>query len=614
MLKPIPVLQQAVAGGQLRELDRYLAEQLMALATEQNPDTAVMIAMVSRAAGDGHVCLELPQWAGRPVFLDAESQRPIYTLPELDVLRRDLLASGIVAEAATGDTQPLVLDGDNRLYLARYHRYESNIEQQIRSRLQTEPLAAPRALKDSLLQTFPETRITPDLQKLAAALAMLQPFSVISGGPGTGKTTTVTRILALYLQHHGPARIALVAPTGKAAARLTESIRDAKQRLSAIDEHILQQIPEQASTVHRLLKPIRNSSQFQHTADNPLHLDLLIVDEASMLDVPLMAKLMNALPPNCRIILLGDRDQLASVEAGSVFSDLCNRGNPVHYSAEMIDRLQEMAVETQAMDSRQYSGMANSVAVLTYSHRFGNDSGIGQLARAVNAADSKAALQICQDFEDAQLEELPPEQLGAQLAKQALAGFKPYLQAADARSALEAFGHYRILCALREGEYGVVETNRNIENALHHAGLIETTERYYHGRPVMIRANDYTLQLYNGDIGICLRDPGADNRIRVFFQDAEGELRAILPSRLPDHETAYAMTVHKSQGSEFDRCLLILPQRDSAVLTRELIYTGITRAKTRIEIWCGELGVFRTAIERRVERHSGLYAKLWNRP
>ena len=608
------LLKQAVGQGHLRPLDRYLAEQLMQLGTTQQIDTLLAIALTSRAAGDGHVCLELSAWAGQPIFFDNEQQRPLHQLPQLEAWRQQLLDSGIVGRDGAATPQALVLDGEDRLYLARYHDYEQRIETQIGRRLQSVPVGAAATLRQRLQSLFPDSDIRPDQQKLAAALAMLQPFCVISGGPGTGKTTTVTRILALYLQQNQESqesRIALVAPTGKAAARLTESIRGAKQKLTGVDGALLAQIPEQATTVHRLLKPLRNSSQFRHNADNPLHLDLLIVDEASMLDVPLMAKLVTALPDHCRIILLGDRDQLASVEAGSVFSDLCNRGAAFAYSEQLLPTLTELDVELPVTETEHRSAMADSVAVLTYSHRFGSDSGIGQLARAINRGDSDTALQVCEEFDDARLAELLPEQLPAQLGRRAIKGFAAYLQAGDARAALAAFADYRILCALREGAYGVQEINGHIEKGLQGAGLIDTTERYYPGRPLMIRANDYNLQLYNGDIGICLPDPEAEGRIRVFFEDAEGTLRSILPSRLPEHETAYAMTVHKSQGSEFEACLLVLPQRDAAVLTRELIYTGVTRAKDGVEIWCGDVGVFRASIERRVERHSGLFGKLW---
>jgi len=389
----LKLLKQAVNQGHLRALDRYLAEHLLELNPEAGINTALAIALTSRAAGDGHVCLELSEWAGQAIFLDSESQRPLTTLPACQAWREELLNSGLITTAGDKtEIAPLIIDDEDRLYLARYYHYEGDIGRAIKLRVQGTPLAEASRLKRDLDSLFPTSVITPDQQKLAAALAMLQAFTVISGGPGTGKTSTVTRLLALILKQQASARIALVAPTGKAAARLTESIRQARQRLEGVNQETLVAIPEQASTVHRLLRPIRNSSQFRHNADNPLHLDLLIVDEASMLDVPLMAKLMDALPPQCRIILLGDRDQLASVEAGSVFSDLCNRGNPVHYSAGLIMALQTMGLETGQMDSKQHSGMADSVAVLSYSHRFGNESGIGQLARAINTGNTQLAV------------------------------------------------------------------------------------------------------------------------------------------------------------------------------------------------------------------------------
>ncbi|MBD3670469.1 MAG: exodeoxyribonuclease V subunit alpha [Gammaproteobacteria bacterium] len=606
-------LKQAVSQGHLRALDRYLAEQLIELKPESGRNTALAIALTSRAAGDGHVCLELAEWAGQAIFTDSESQRPLITLPELQAWREELCQSGLVAQAdSESETAPLIIDAKDRLYLARYYHYEGDIESAVRQRMHSLPLSDVDSMKQNIDLLFPTIDTQPDQQKLAAALALLQPLTVISGGPGTGKTTTVTRILTLVLKQKSDARVALVAPTGKAAARLTESIRQAKQKLNGVDRELIQMIPEKATTVHRLLRPIRNSSQFVHNSDNPLHLDLLVVDEASMLDVPLMAKLMKALPMHCRIILLGDRDQLASVEAGSVFSDLCNRGNPIHYSDELLEILNSMQVMPQNMDSTQHRGMANHVAVLTHSHRFGTNSGIGQLARAINRGDSQDALELCKQGPDTQLLELEPGQVADRIVRQAIKGFNQYLGTDDTLQALEDFASFRILCALREGEYGVREINRTIEMGLTQAGLIDSSEVYYHGRPVMIMENDYNLELYNGDVGICLRDPQADNRVRVHFQDTEGGLRAVLPSLLPAHETTYAMTVHKSQGSEFEHCLLVLPQRDAAVLTRELIYTGVTRAKSRIEIWTGDTETFCNAIERKVERHSGLFTRLWS--
>ncbi|MNQ13463.1 RecBCD enzyme subunit RecD [compost metagenome] len=451
-------------------------------------------------------------------------------------------------------------------------------------------------------------------QKLAAATAAARPFAVISGGPGTGKTTTVAKLLAILvetgLQAGKAPAIRLVAPTGKAAARLTESIGSALQALDLPPEWA-QAIPTEAGTLHRLLGVIPGRSQFRHHAGNPLHLDLLVVDEASMVDLPMMARLLDALPSHARLILLGDKDQLASVEAGAVLGDICS----------FIE--QGISPEQAAWLSRQTgyrlqgtptgAPVRDSLCLLSKSWRFDKHSGIGQLARACNAGDA-AAVEVVwgAGFKDISLHPWVGEAYEGLIA-QGVAGYGSYLKAArageEASAVFKAFNGFQILCALRDGPFGVLGLNERLELALSKAGLIQRDGDWYAGRPVMVVRNDHGVGLYNGDMGLCL--PDETGRLKVWFEQPDGSLRALLPSRLPPHETVYAMTIHKSQGSEFAHTVLVLPDSASPLLTRELVYTGITRAKARLDLY-GDRALLAQAVRKKTERYSGLAERLGN--
>jgi exodeoxyribonuclease V alpha subunit len=429
-----------------------------------------------------------------------------------------------------------------------------------------------------------------DWQSVAAFAAAQKKFCVISGGPGTGKTHTLVLILALLLELDATRklRIAVAAPTGKAAARIQESIRQIKSALNC-GEDIKAQLPEDATTIHRLLGYRPDSTSFRHNAENPLPFDVVAVDEASMADLALMAKLFQAIPPNARVILLGDKDQLASVEAGAVLGDIC-----------------------AAAGENKNSPLAPCVVQLKKNHRFGADSAIFHLSHAINEGDPEKVFQILRSSgakakADLVAAVLPERaKLKAALKDKVIAGFGDFLKAADPLAAIAALSRFRVLCALREGPFGVAGLNRVIGEILDEAGLIRRAEIFYDRRPVMVTQNDYHLKLFNGDIGVIWHDASGS---RACFAGADQSLRTFLPLRLPAHETAYAMTVHKSQGSEFDRVLLLLPDKPSPILTRELLYTGITRARCGVELWFDE-AVFRAACAQRVRRNSGLHAAL----
>lgn len=396
----------------------------------------------------------------------------------------------------------------------------------------------------------------------------------------------------------------------KAAARLTESLGGAMQQLPLTQEQ-LALFPGEASTLHRLLGAQPGSQRLRYHAGNPLHLDVLVVDEASMIDLTMMSRLIDALPPHARVVFLGDRDQLASVEAGAVLGDICTYASYGYTAA----RAQELARLTGCSLEPDHSPVAgalrDSLCLLQKSYRFGSDSGIGQLAAAVNRGDRHATRTVFDgSFTDIEKKSLQSGEEYQAMLEEALQGYQRFLSCVQQRSqpgqVIAAFGEYQLLCALREGPFGVAGLNDRLEQLLVQKRKINRQQhsRWYEGRPVMISRNDSTLGLFNGDIGIAL-DRG--NGLRVWFQLPDGSVKSVQPSRLPEHETAWAMTVHKSQGSEFNHAALILPTQLSPVVTRELVYTAVTRARQRLSLYADER-VLGQAIATRTERRSGLSA------
>ncbi|MGR8935668.1 MAG: exodeoxyribonuclease V subunit alpha [Gammaproteobacteria bacterium] len=485
--------------------------------------------------------------------------------------RRLVASSGLVS---TEGGTPLVLQR-NRLYLHRYWQYENRLAVQVRARLANN--AAPPDLAEALDIYFPPPAAgAVDWQRLAAEAALTQSFSMIAGGPGTGKTTTVVKILALLQQlSAAPLSMALAAPTGKAAARLQQAVGGNKQALPC-GEDLKAQIPEQVTTLHRLLGARPPSPYFRHDAGNPLPHDVVVVDEASMVDLALMSKLFDALKADARLILLGDKDQLASVEAGAVLADL-SAALPAH------------TVELQT------------------AHRF--NTLIKQFAAAVNRQDADAAWACLHDEQHAI--GLLPSDVVDFIAQQQCVYLDKIRAEAPFAEIIAAFQSFQTLCAVREGERGVTGINAAVEHALAAAGRIAAAGSWYAGRPVLITQNDPGLHLYNGDVGICMPDAQQNGRLMVFFQSADGSVQRYLPSRLPHCETVFAMTIHKSQGSEFDTVLIVLPDVANPLLSKELLYTAVTRAKHTVRLACSET-VFRAAVARKIERLGGLSQAVLN--
>jgi exodeoxyribonuclease V alpha subunit len=592
-------------------LDLHFAKLMAGLSADGTEELFLAAALASHYQGEGHICFDLSSMAGKRI---QEEDPDSPACPKLGKWLSSLKGEEVVGKP--GEYRPLILDG-SRLYLYRYWDYEKKLIDSLKARITNDPAEVNLGLlKDGLKRLFPETSPgETDWQKVAAFGSALKRFCVISGGPGTGKTFTVAKILALLLeQNTRPLRISLAAPTGKAAARMQEAIKNAREGLNW-PEKVKTAIPAEASTIHRLLKTIPNSPYFRFDAQNPLPADVVVVDEASMVDLALLSKLVQAIPPASRLILLGDKDQLASVEAGAVLGDICDTGKDHGFSQNFSELYRKITGETigEVADRKSGPGMRDSIIQLRKSYRFGPSSGIGEVSRAVNEGESTQTVQLLKSgsYGDIQWRELPrPESLPAALKEKITEGFAPYLKESDPSKVFDLFNRVRILCAVREGPYGVNTLNLLVEQILRNEGLIKREGRWYRGRPILVTKNDYNLRLFNGDVGITLPDSEARGELRVFFPGLEGIPRKFPPLRLPEHETVFAMTVHKSQGSEFDQVLFLMPDRSVQVLTRELVYTAITRAKAMVEVW-GKEEIFQTAISRRINRTSGLRDGLW---
>ncbi len=588
-------------AGVLSALDEQLAVMLGRMAGEGDERVLLAIALVSRQVAQGHVCLPLAAVGDAALSFGESAAAVPVAWPPLGLWRQALQHSVLVGRDLPGSVSPLVLDAADRLYLRRYFEHERRLAEQLAERMQRSVAVDEAALAAGLQRLFPDAA-ADDLQRTAAEVAARGSFTVISGGPGTGKTSTVAKILVLIAeqataQSQALPRIALMAPTGKAAVRLREAMLAALANLQCSDE-VRAAIAQPTTTIHRALSAAGHRWAGESRAGHArLPAEVVLVDEASMVDLELMARLSDATPPGARLILLGDRHQLASVQAGAVLGDICGSG-------------------LSDAQRAQAPALTRSVVQLTRSYRYAEHSGIGELARAINAGDVARTLELLRGgrHSDVALHEPPPSAhgLSPQLTVAVLEGFGPCLTETDPARALAALERFRVLCAHRRGPRGVVDINQKIAELLFERGLTEGAQGQFHGRPILITENDYRNGLWNGDVGLVWRaEPGA--ALSACFAGAETGLRWFSTARLPPHETAFAQSVHKSQGSEVDALCVVLPERPSPVLTRELLYTAVTRARRRVAIH-SSVAVLSSAVVALVARSSGLRDALYSLP
>lgn len=602
-------LERGRRAGLLSALDVHVAQRLAALFDERDEGVRWALALACRQESLGHVCADLPRLVAEGLAreegpIDAELSA-LGDQPSLEAWLATLAASPLVdagSEAgATPDPEragrPLVLDAKGRLFLRRLDRAERSLAAAIAARAMHPDLALGGfAVEDEIERVLADRGGDDDgdeAPRRALALGLARPLSILTGGPGTGKTTLVARLVRLLVVHaratgaRAP-RILLLAPTGKAAAAMASSF--ARERAAAgLDEGVREALPREAETIHRALARLgRSRAGREGRAPRRLEADVVVVDEASMVDLEQMARLFEACEGVARVVLLGDPRQLASVEAGAVLADLCGDGEPAGGKA---------------------GSLAHSIVRLTRSHRYAEAGGIGLLAEAVRAGDADRMLEILDDPAHPEVERCELDSasgLAARLTAEVRKLQASVAAAASPQEKLARLGTYRVLCAHRQGPVGVEALARLLDEAAALERRVSSRAMAWPGRLLLVTRNAPDQALWNGDVGLVEQ---AEEGLRVLFPDLHGGVRALSLARVPAHESAIAMSVHKSQGSEFDTVDLVLARHVSRLMTRELLYTGITRARRRLRIH-GSEAVLRAALGRRACRDSGLVDRL----
>lgn len=568
--------------------------------------------ILSQKLTEGNICIsvdDVPANLASTPYSNPVSVKELVSLQHL-VSKQDALKT------------PFILH-NNRLYFQRYFKYETSIIKKLNDLMAAEKtvlasrmsqLESQKELIQSLKTDYKLDGLTTkekvDWQLVAVTQALLNNFSIITGGPGTGKTTTLAKLLIVLYALDPNATVALAAPTGKASMRMLESLKGSTLNFTnETKEKIGQLVP---STIHSLLGYKRESVNFKHNAENPLPYNWVVVDEASMIDVPMFSKLLAALGDNTRIILLGDKDQLASVEAGSLLGDLCQTLPSLNQfsntTAQWINQFitdDDRKINDEFIDDTKQL-LAGHIIELKFSHRFNSQGAIGKVSRAVIEGDleglksligAPTASNVTFDFEYKE-----------EILSKFVEGYEAYINELDIAEALKKLNQLRVLVAVRESNRGMKAINKFIELHLRKKGLLKPDGDFYENRPIMVTRNMYDLELFNGDTGILRKDTSGN--MKAYFEDAKGGVKSVLPAYLTYSETVFAMTIHKSQGSEFNNVLVVLPEGTSnALLTRELLYTGITRAKDHITIQ-GKQDTIDYSVSTCVKRISGITGRI----
>jgi exodeoxyribonuclease V alpha subunit len=568
--------------------------------------------LLSQKLTEGNICIsvdDVPENLNSTPYSKSITAKELIGLKHL-VSKQDVL------------TTPFILHNE-RLYFQRYFKYETSIIHKLNDLIAAEKtvlanrmsqLESQRTLIQSLKTDYKLDNLTTkekvDWQLVAVTQALLNNFTIITGGPGTGKTTTLAKLLIVLYALDPNATVALAAPTGKASMRMLESLKGSTLNFTnETREKIGQLVP---STIHSLLGYKRESVNFKHNADNPLPYNWVVVDEASMIDVPMFSKLLAALGDSTRIILLGDKDQLASVEAGSLLGDLCQTLPSLNqFSNETAQWINQFITDDDRKINAEFIDdtkqlLAGHIIELKFSHRFNSQGAIGKVSRAVIEGDleglksligAPTASNVTFDFEYKE-----------EILSKFVEGYEAYINELDIAEALKKLNQLRVLVAVRESNRGMKAINKFIELHLRKKGLLKPDGDFYENRPIMVTRNMYDLELFNGDTGILRKDTSGN--MKAYFEDAKGGVKSVLPAYLTYSETVFAMTIHKSQGSEFNNVLVVLPEGTSnALLTRELLYTGITRAKDHITIQ-GKQDTIDYAVSTCVKRISGITGRI----
>lgn len=586
--------------------DIFFSSLICGLCNENSEITASIYALSAQQTGMGHICLDLES----DHFMNLLEETGMKHV-KIQEIKKCLDESKAVGSAKDG--LPFIYAGDRFVYLKKFWDYQDIINNYVKSGPAKNP--DPDHLRAIIPLYFKKNTAHYDWQKGAALVAATNRFCLITGGPGTGKTTTAARIIAILTElmekeSNQKPKILLAAPTGKAAARLSSAMTDAMNKMEAMKgKKCFSQ--HQAVTVHRLLGLGYASSEPRYNKENLFPADIVLVDEASMLDISMMAKIMGAMPEKAKLIIMGDKDQLSSVEPGAVLADICEAGPPKKFSRK-ISPILEIDGSFPDITPVDEHGFFDCVVELDKSYRFSEKSGIGTLAEAIKKCDAQKAIDIIKKKEHKDISWIRPDtktNLKTIIEEKLMDGIFGLFSAKTPEKALDAMDDFKILCAVREGPWGVEGINRLVREILQERKKVPVKGDWYHLRPIMIKSNDYQLGLYNGDTGIVFSETGDEKNLKVYFKAPETGVRSFHPARLGAHDTVYATTVHKSQGSEFDRVVLVLPDKLTKVLSMELAYTAVTRAKKEF-ILIAEEEIFKRAVSEKAIRTSGLCQRL----